>query len=746
MSKTHLFERAAQAVGGGRGKWITVAVWLILVALLNMTLPQANSQKDNAQSNFDSSKPSVQAEKLLEEHFPSGSGVPALLTWHRQNGITDEDLANMQRLSTALAAAPVSHQQLAIPLDRMPLPALKEQLSEDGTTFVQIILFEKDVESAQLKTGLQELTAVMTDIFAYDPTQIALTNQSELSVRYTGPVGIAVDASGLFSSADVSLLIATVLLVLIFLLLIYRSPILAIVPLLAVGFAYGAISPILGWMAEQGWITYDSQSLSIMTVLLFGAGTDYCLFLIARFRSELKEEEHKLVALKRAFSESSGAIAMSGLTVVISLLALLLAQYGAIQRFAVPFSLAILIMMVASLTLVPAFLGILGRSSFYPFTPRTKAMQIERAQKKGRPVPGTQQRTTLGDRLGALVVRRPLPIAIATILFLGIGAAFTGQMKVTFDTLSSFPASAPSREGFALIADRFNPGELAPVNLLVRSDEQNIDLKEKLSGLDYVRNVSDVRTSEEDPALQLYEIQLADNPYSVAAMDRLPGLRAAAQQALEAAGIAEAEAAEHIWIAGPTAVQFDTRETTDRDARVIIPVIIVMIAVLLLAYLRSIVAMLYLIATVLLSYFSALGIGWVVLHYGFGADAIQGLIPLYAFVFIVALGEDYNIFMISSIWKKSRTMPLGRATKEGVSQTGSVITSAGLILAGTFAVLTTLPIQVLVQFGAVTAIGILLDTFIVRPFLVPALTVLFGKWAFWPAKKSTYTASKSSGA
>ena len=155
----------------------------------------------------------------------------------------------------------------------------------------------------------------------------------------------------------------------------------------------------------------------------------------------------------------------------------------------------------------------------------------------------------------------------------------------------------------------------------------------------------------------------------------------------------------------------------------------------MLVYLRSITATAYLIGTVLLSYFSALGLGWVLLHYIFGVEAIQGFIPLYAFVFIVALGEDYNIFMISSIWKKSKRLPLLQAIKEGVAESGAVITSAGLILAGTFAILTTLPIQVLVHFGTITAIGVLLDTFIVRPLLVPSITVLLGKWAFWPSKK-----------
>lgn len=199
-------------------------------------------------------------------------------------------------------------------------------------------------------------------------------------------------------------------------------------------------------------------------------------------------------------------------------------------------------------------------------------------------------------------------------------------------------------------------------------------------------------------------------------------------------GISNAE--DQLWIGGETASLYDTKQITERDEAVIIPVMISIIALLLLVYLRSIVAMIYLIVTVVLSFFSALGAGWLLLHYGMGAPAIQGAIPLYAFVFLVALGEDYNIFMVSEIWKNRKTQNHLDAVKNGVIQTGSVITSAGLILAGTFAVLGTLPIQVLVQFGIVTAIGVLLDTFIVRPLLVPAITVVLGRFAFWPGKLS----------
>jgi len=288
-----------------------------------------------------------------------------------------------------------------------------------------------------------------------------------------------------------------------------------------------------------------------------------------------------------------------------------------------------------------------------------------------------------------------------------------------------------SREGFATIGEQFSPGELAPIEVVVDTQGEEVDLVDRLAALSYVDKVSEPQSGELNPEIQAYRVQLSVNPYSTEAMQYIPELRIIAEQALHDAGVSSEQ--EYVWIGGQTAVQYDTKVTGDRDTRVIIPIVIGMIALLLLLYLRSVVAMAYLIGTVVLSYFSALGLGWLIIHYVLGADAIQGSIPLYSFVFLVALGEDYNIFMVSSIWQKRRTMPLHQAVKEGVGETSAVISSAGLILAGTFAVLATLPIQVLVQFGIITAIGILIDTFIVRPFLVPAITIVLGRWAFWPS-------------
>lgn len=718
-------------VAGRKTKWITLLVWIVLVGILTMLWPAVNSQVANNSPNLPDDSQSVQAAIVAEQEFPSGSGVPALLVWHRAGGLSQEDLGHIIAVYNKLEQQPLPHQNFVPPLGKLPPQALQASLSEDRSTLVTPVLFDKTADSDQLGEAVSEMKEMIKSETGTDPSA-AKADGEDLSLRVTGPVGISIDATGLFENADVSLLIATVLLVLIFLLVIYRSPILALIPLVAVGFAYGLTSPILGKMAQEGWITVDSQAISIMTVLLFGAGTDYCLFLISRFRQLLKIEESKSRALLRAITESSGAIAMSGFTVVLALFALLLAKYGAYHRFAVPFSVSIFIMGIASLTLVPALLAIFGRTSFYPFVPRTPQMEIERAKAKGKPVPELKVSRKKG--FGNLVVARPWAIVGVTVIGLGILASFSSGIKFTYDILSSFPKNMESREGFDLIGKQFSPGELAPAKLIIDTDGQanGEDLKVMLSGLSYVDTVSDPQQGAVNKDILGFDIEFNSNPYSLEAMEHIPALLATTEQALNEVGIENT--ADHVWVSGQTATQYDTKEIGDRDTDLIIPVVIGLITLLLLIYLRSITATIYLVATVILSFFSALGLGWIIIHYVMGADAIQGAIPLYSFVFLVALGEDYNIFMISNIWKKRKVMPLKQAIAEGVNETSSVITSAGLILAGTFAVLASLPIQVLVQFGIITALGVLLDTFVVRPLLVPAITTLLGRFAFWPGK------------
>lgn len=712
-------------------RWATIFIWVLLIGIFSWVWPQVNDRETTDNQLLPEDAMSVEANKISNEEFSDDAGTPLLLVWHHDQGLTDSDYEKIQGLYQDLHDSPVNEQSFIPPFQDAPLEALKGSAAEDEAALSTPVFFKDDTSTENLQVALEQLEEKIADKFGSDVLDDDLS-ESHLHVRFSGPIGIQTDAVSLFSNADITLLITTVLLVFILLILLYRSPILALVPLVAVGIAYGIISPLLGFLADKEWIVVDAQAISIMTVLLFGAGTDYCLFLISRYRDELRREEDKYVALKHAVSGTGGAIMMSSMTTVLGLLSLGLAYYASYDRFAVPFSLSIFIMGIAALTLLPAILALLGRIAFIPFIPRPEKMiqkiEKEKSKKLRRPRPSHQ----FGKKVGALVTKRPWTIIIAATIVLGSLAALVPKMQFTYGLLDSFPEDMPSREGFTLLADHYPPGEIAPITVILDTDGNDVSLREKLESHPLVEEVSDPNEGASNKDLKEWEVILSIDPYSSEAVESIPAFKSMGTNALSDAHVDNAESS--VWIGGETATLYDTEEITGRDQAIIIPVLLLVIAILLVVYLKSIVAMIYLLATVLLSYLSALGLGWIFLHHVFDVAEIQGLIPLYAFVFLVALGEDYNIFLVSSIWRKRKVMPLNQAIAEGVGETGSVISSAGLILAGTFSVLAVLPLQVLVHFGTITAIGILLDTFIVRPLLVPSITTVLGRFAFWPGK------------
>lgn len=724
-------EKLGNLVGNKYSRWVTLIVWILIVGILSMSFPQINSVDNYSGSDLPEDVMSEQANAIIEEQFPSDSGLPLLIVWYKEAGLGIEDIQGIQKLYKELANNPLEGQTTLPPFGDLPPEALFASVSENGSSIVTPVFFEETLDAEVVKENFAKIKEITEEAIGENPYDTNLEDDV-LHARFSGPAGISVDATDLFMQADVKLLIATVILILVLLIVIYRSPILAITPIIVVGIAYGAISPLLGWFAENGWINKDAQAASIMTVLLFGAGTDYCLFLITRYRDKLLEVENKYLALSLAMKESGGAILMSALTVFIGLATLGLADFGAFERFAVPFSFAIFIMGIAALTVLPAILALMGRAAFFPFVPRTEEMERKRAEKKNKPYKEPKPKHPIMSKIGTFVTNKPWLVIIVTLVVLGGLALTSTQIKYNYDLLSSFPEDMPSREGFDIIAENFTPGELAPVKILVDTKGEEINLTSQIESLSYIDLVNEPVTSEKDSNIQYYEADLNVNPYSNEAMDLIPTLKEDMKTMLTDAGVENAD--ESYWIGGETSSQVDKKTVQERDESIIQPVMVVIIALLLLVYLRSIAATIYLVGTVLISFFAALGLGWLVLTNFFGAESIASALPLYSFVFLIALGEDYNIFMISEVWNNRKTQSIKEAVKNGVTQTGSVITSAGLILAGTFAVLATLPIQLLVQFGVITALGVLIDTFIVRPLLVPAITVVLGRYAFWPGK------------
>ena len=708
---TKLFERKPMRI-------VLLGLWIALALLLGKLFPQINSIEDVALVNLPEEEMSMQAAALKDTYFSSNTGIPLLITWQREEGLTLEDIQIIQTLYNTLDENPVAGQKFIPPLGTIPPQALMGSVSEDGKALVTPIFFDENTSTANLKESVSAITKQVSDTLDVNPFDTPLTDEG-LHARHSGPVGISIDATDLFKSADFQLMAATVIIILVILLVIYRSPLLAIIPILVVSIAFLVVSPLLGAMTEAGWLTKDAQAVSIMIVLLFGAGTDYCLFLITKYRDTLLEEPNKLKALSIALRSAGGAIIMSAATVVIGLLTLILANYGAFHRFAIPFSFGILITAIAVLTLLPAILGLLGRYAFWPFIPRTEEMARAHAAKKGKPYKPLAPPHRIMRKIGRFTVKRHWLVMAVTVLILAGLAAMSPKIEFSYDLISSFPEDMPSREGFSIIEEHFTAGELAPVSVIVKSDK---DLTQQLEALPYVGKVAKPQVAE---GYQLYSVDLKENPYAVKAMEDIVQMKEDMKPLV----------GEAFWLGGETSEQVDTKNVQEADEKLIQPTMIIIILVLLIVYLRAPITAVSLMATVVVSFFAALGAGWLIIHYVLGQSAMASAIPLYSFVFIVALGNDYNIFMISEVWKNRHSgVSHNQAIENGVASTGAVITSAGIILAGTFLVLASLPIQLLVQFGIVTALGILLDTFIVRPLLVPALLAAFGKIAYWPSK------------
>ncbi|WP_367306106.1 MMPL family transporter [Alicyclobacillus acidocaldarius] len=697
--------------------WRAAAIlgWLLAAALLAAVFPAASKEEINRSTLLPASAPSQMATARVRDAFPASSGTPAILVFYDPTGISSADWAAIRRTVRELRTHPVTAQTQVPPMDALPSGAAARFASGDGKVVSFPVLLRADASQDQLNQAVDEIDQDLRRAVGAGALNRAL-DRPGLHAYVTGPAGIAVDATHLFQHADLALLIATTLLVLALMIVLYRSPILALVPLVSVGIAYAVVSSLLGAWARYGGLTFDAQTLSILTVLLFGAGTDYCLFLIARYRQELRRHERPIDALRAGYKSAAGAILMSGLTVSASLLSLLAARSPSFHEFAIPFSVAVFVMALVAITFVPALIGSLGRAAFWPRIPRCEPDAPDAGQ------PGRVSRW-----LGRTAVRRRKPVAVLGSLALAACCLALPHVRTSYDLLSSFPADMPSREGYAVLSAHESPGALAPIDVLVEggSPEGAVRAVQSLAAVEQVHLVA-VR---DHAHVALMQVELRTNPYSETAMAALPSIERAAAKGASAGG-----QAAHVYLAGETAAQEDTRAITARDTRVVIPIVLVAIGLLLLVYLRSVVAPLYLLATIVLSYGAAMGLGWLVIREVLHQPAMQGAIPLYAFVFLVALGEDYNIFVMSRIWEVWRQGQAHAAVERGVADTASVITSAGLILAGTFAMLASLPIQVLLQFGVVTAIGVLLDTFVVRPWMVPSITALLGDAARWPRR------------
>ena len=667
-----------------------LGLWVLVALSVGSLQPRLQESTENDPASFlPKGADSRTVLELVEERFPSGRTVAALVVWQRAGSLTDADRAAIGgQLDELAGVGPV-----VSPLE----PGAEEQglLSPDGSTAVAVIpIGSSTIE--EIEPAVEEIRSVVG-------------GGEGLESWVTGPAAVSVDAVEIFGSIDATLLLATSALILVLLLLIYRSPVVAVVPLVVVALAYTVAAGLVYLLVSQGWLQVNGQTTGILIILMFGAGTDYCLLIVARYREELRRYEDKHEAMAKALVHTSPAILSSGGTVVCAMLVLLVTSLN--SSTGPVFATGVAVTMVAGLTLLPALLTIVGRRAFWPVVPRFG----EEAKEGGG----------IWHRIGSAVARRPAATAVATVALLLVCAAGNAVDLPGLSLSGGFRNEAESVEGAEALAAALPAGETGPTDVVVeaepaRLEESAASVAEALRAEEGVASVGEVEASE-DGRLARFQVILEDDPYSEAAVDRVETLRETA-----------AATGEDVLIGGPTAEEADTRATARSDALLAVPLTLALIFLILVALLRAVVAPVYLILSVILSYAATIGLAYLAFAYVFDAPGSDASLPLLVFVFVVALGVDYNIFLMARVREEAERHGSNQGVLLGLECTGGVITSAGLILAGTFAVLMLLPLEQLFQLGFAVAVGILLDTFVVRTLLVPAVALLLGDRSWWP--------------
>jgi putative drug exporter of the RND superfamily len=692
----------ASFVSGRRTKWVVIVLWIVgVIALSPLAAKLGDATRDETASFLPEDAESTQVQELLKDRFPGGETTIGLIVYKRDGGLTEADRAKIVRDARRVDDAIPVTQRAQVPFTPDAPPGL---VSENGEAAYTVLTVPLDFD--RVADWGKETRDLVGD------------GGGGLEVYVTGDLGLWADFEEVFGELDTRLLLATVVLVLVLLGAIYRAPLIAIIPIVVVGLAYQVATGFIYLYADAG-NNVNSNSTGILIVLMFGVGTDYCLLLVSRYREELHRVEDKHAAMARALRRAGPALLASGCTVIAAMLVLLLADTGSVKSLGPVSAIGVAAVLLAGLTLLPALLTAAGRRGFWP---RSSAVACQ-------PDVDLAQRQGLWRRFGDRVLRRPgLALAATTALF----AVFTLGLlayKEDYSIGGFFKKSVESVDGFDVLGESFPQGALAPTSILVERDggrATDADLaavRDRLEGIDGVGAVSEPQRSE-DGAIGKIDVTFNDDPYSEAALARVGTLR---DRLRDLPGGATA------LVGAGSAVQEDFNDAAERDLRVIVPVALLVITIILGILLQAIVAPLVLIATVMASFFGTLGLSIFFFIEVQGTAGVDASLPIFAFIFLVALGVDYTIFLMSRVREEART----HGTREGVlralAATGPVITSAGVILAGTFAVLMTLPVTFAFNIGFMVAVGILLDTFIVRTIMVPAAVELLGDRVWWPS-------------
>jgi RND superfamily putative drug exporter len=810
--------------------------WLVAAIALFIVAPTLSEVGVTDESQFlPQDTQSASARRLLDEKFPTidAAASSGIIVFYNEQGLTDADMREASTVHDWLvsSSAPKEVKSVTSVFDAEVLRSTL--VSADQTTMLMPMDFSTPPLSDEAKGAVTEIRDYLQ------------SEHPNVSIYLSGEIGFFQD---LFASIQQTIdrtTIVTVILVAILLLIIYRSPVAMLLPLLAIGCSFAVARGLLGYMGTAG-VDFTTLVDAYLVVIIFGVGTDYCLFIVSRFREELKQKEHG-EALSYTMKHIGPVIAASALTVMVAFLALGLSRFGMTKTTGYALAIGVAITLVAGLTLVPALMSLFGKYLFWPA--RTQAP------------PWRKIRFGWND-IGNWVSRHPVIVAVPIFILLLLPYSTLPHLNRSADVIHQMPESAESVQGYQVMSEHFPMGEFSPLYLLIESPQgnvtdptslqaigkvaQSLENVDGVSRVDYysapssqlsglagqvrrigdelssgggleklaslqaagesiqelalqhpgiiqsqnfqqaVANLTEVSvmanqvptTSPENLPALLAQLQgdiykLADNldglvsefkletespftaslletyfsadkttarvnivlssdPYSSETIDTIARLREATDESISTSSLGGSSP----YLGGESATQADIMFTNDADFGRVTGLAIAGILVVIIILLRSLLAPLYMVLTVLLNYGATLGIAtWLFLDVLKHASMIY-MLPIFIFVVLVALGADYNIFLVSRIREEAQKRPIKGAVSHAVAHTGGVITACGIILAGTFATLTTAPLQVVLQIGAAIAIGVLVDTFIVRALLVPSLATLLGRWSWWPSRLS----------
>jgi RND superfamily putative drug exporter len=682
------WHRLTGLTSGRRTKYLALVLWLVLASVAApLAIKLTDVQNNETLGALPKSAEAATALERAEAAFPGSDKLVAVAVYGRDSGLTGADRAKAEADRAAFAR---------YALDGEVPPAIP---SEDGKALLlSFPLAGNDEQQSEAAAAVKE--------------QLANGAPAGLQTALTGSAGAVDDVFDAFEGMDVTLLLVTGGVVVLLLLLTYRSPILWLIPLLSVAMASQLASAAVYLLARYGGLAVDLQSQSVLTVLVFGVGIDYALLLIARYREELRRHEDRheamAVALRRAFP----AVLASAATVTVGLLTLLAAQLPSTRGLGPVGAVGIVAALVAMTTLLPALLVLLGRWLFWPFVPRYDAAAV------GHDVASDHG---VWARVARGVGRRPRPIWIGSAAALVLLTLGIGNLSIGLPATETFTKEVGSVTGQRLIERHYPGGASAPAEILTTTQTAD-QVAAAARGVD---GVAEVRPPERSPDGQWARIQavLVGDPEGQAAKDAVDRLRAKTH----------AVPGSQALVGGQTAATLDTERTAARDNRVVMPLILVVVLLVLVALLRALVAPLLLLASVVLSYAAALGAAGLIFQ-AIDHPRIYFALPLSAFLFLVALGVDYTIFLMTRAREEAGRLGHRRGVLHALTVTGGVITSAGLVLAATFASLGVLPLVPSLQTGLIVAVGVLLDTLIVRSLLIPALAIDIGPRVWWPSR------------